>query len=116
MPELYTTAEWIPKAGQKQAFVEAWRAFAGWARTMPGAGTLRLSRDLGDATRYVSFGRWESAEAAHAWKASPEFRERMAGVQQYVAKFVPAELEIVEEVSVPASVWPPPDAEDDQYL
>lgn len=102
MSEIYTTAEWIPKAGEEDAFVDAWRAFAGWARTMPGSGTLRLSRDLGDATRYVSFGRWDSAEAAHAWKSSSEFRERMARVQQHVAKFTPAELEILEVVTGPA--------------
>jgi heme-degrading monooxygenase HmoA len=102
MPEIFTTAEWIPKDGEEEAFVAAWRKFAGWARTMPGAGTLRLSRDLGDPTRYVSFGRWESAEAAHAWKHNAEFPERMAAVQQYVAKFSPAELGIVAEVSSPA--------------
>jgi heme-degrading monooxygenase HmoA len=99
MAEMYTTAEWIPNVGEEEAFVDAWTAFAGWAGSMPGAGTLRLARDLGDATRYVSFGWWDSAESAHAWKSSPEFRERMGRVQQHVAKFSPAELEIVETVN-----------------
>jgi heme-degrading monooxygenase HmoA len=63
------------------------------------ASTLARS---GRCDALVSFGQWESAEAADAWKASPEFRERMARVQQYVAKFTPAELVIVEAVTKPA--------------
>jgi len=34
-------------------------------------------------------------DAAHAWKSSPEFRERMGRLQQHVSQFVPAELEII---------------------
>jgi heme-degrading monooxygenase HmoA len=59
---------------------------------------LRLARDLSDPNRYVSFGRWESADAAHAWKGSEEFPVRMARVQQHVAQFAPSELEIVAVV------------------
>ena len=59
---------------------------------MPGAGRLRLARDREDPSRFVSFGRWESSGAAHAWKASPDFRERMSHVQRHVAEFKPAEL------------------------
>ncbi|MFL5912434.1 MAG: putative quinol monooxygenase [Gaiellaceae bacterium] len=98
MAEIYTTGNWTPKPGEEQAFVEAWTKFADWAHSMPGAGTLRLARDSEDATKFVSFGRWESADAAHTWKASPEFPERMGRVQQHVAEFRPAELEIVAEV------------------
>ena len=98
MGEIYTTGAWAPKPGEEQAFIDAWKEFAGWANQMPGAGTLRLARDSEDPTRFVSFGRWESADAAHAWKASPEFRERMGRVQQHVAQFKPAELEIVATV------------------
>jgi heme-degrading monooxygenase HmoA len=56
---------------------------------------LRLARDLADPERFVSFGRWDSAENAHAWKSSPEFRERMGRVQAHVAEFTPDELEII---------------------
>jgi hypothetical protein len=34
----------------------------------------------------------------HAWKAAPEFRERMAAVQEHVAEFTPSELELMAEV------------------
>lgn len=99
MGEIYTTGTWTPKPGEEKAFVEAWREFAGWAGEHAGAGTLRLSRDLGDPTRFVSFGRWSSADAAHAWKADPEFGKRIGAVQQHVAAFAPSELEVVAEVS-----------------
>lgn len=102
MSEAYTTAVWVPKAGQEQAFVDAWRGFADWAQSRPGAGTLRLARDVTDATRYVSFGRWSSLEAAHVWKADAEFPARMAKVQEHVAQFMPAELEVVMTAGHPA--------------
>ena len=104
MAELITTGTWRPKAGAEDAFVAAWREFAGWASSMPGAGTLRLARDTSDPERFISFGVWESAEAAHDWKASPEFRERMARVQAHVAQFEPSELDLVATADAGATV------------
>ena len=95
MGEMYTTGTWTPNPGGEDAFVDAWLEFARWACEMPGAGTLRLARDAGDPSRFVSFGRWESMDAAHAWKSSPEFRERMGRLQRHVSEFVPAELEVI---------------------
>lgn len=95
MTEVYTTGSWKPNAGQEDAFVEAWRDFARWASDMPGAGTVRLARDLRDPERFVSFAAWESIEAVRAWKSSPEFKERMGRVQVHVDKFAPTELEVV---------------------
>src|SRR6516162_6052807 len=93
MAELVTTGTWMVDPAREEAFIEAWMAFAEWASSMPGAGTLRLGRDTADAQRFVSFGAWESAGVAHTWKRSPEFRERMARVLQHVREFHPAELD-----------------------
>ena len=95
MGDFYTTGDWTPNEGEEDAFVEAWTAFATWAAAMPGAGTLRLVRDTADPRHFVSLGDWESGDAAHDWKASPEFRERMGSVQKHVERFVPADLELV---------------------
>ena len=92
MPETYTTGEWYAKPGEEEAFMDAWREFAAWGATKPGAGTLHLTRDLAEPSRFVSFGGWRSVEQAHAWKADPEFPERMRRVQQHVAAFHPHEL------------------------
>jgi heme-degrading monooxygenase HmoA len=104
MNEIYTTGTWKPNPGSEQAFVDAWKAFAGWASGRSGAGTLRLVRDLRDPARFVSFGAWESIDEVKAWKGSPEFKERMAQVLQHVDDFRPAELELVATAEDGAAV------------
>jgi len=98
MSEVYSSGAWTAKEGEGEAFVEAWTEFARWLRTMPGAGTARLIRDLGEPRRYLSFAPWESAEAMYAWKADPEFGERIATVREHVTEFTPSELELMAEV------------------
>lgn len=95
MREVYATGSWRPKEGHEEAFVEAWCEFARWVSELDGAGTVRLSRDLRDPGRYVSFSAWESLEQMRAWKDSDEFRPRMSNVQEHVAEFTPTELEVV---------------------
>jgi heme-degrading monooxygenase HmoA len=95
MAEMITTGVWMVDGAKEAAFVEAWSAFARWASSMPGAGTLRLGHDLGESGRFVSYGAWEHADAVHSWKTTPEFRERMAQVMQYVDAFHPTELDVV---------------------
>jgi heme-degrading monooxygenase HmoA len=98
MTEAYSSGTWIAKEGEGEAFVAAWTEFARWLGTMPGAGTARLTRDLSEPRRYLSFAPWESAEAMHEWKSNPEFRQRMGAVQEHVAEFAPSEFELVAEV------------------
>jgi heme-degrading monooxygenase HmoA len=93
--EIYTTGRWKPNKEKTDAFVEAWAAFAAWASTMPGAGELRLTRDVRAEGVFLSFGAWDSADAVRAWKSGPEFRERMARVLQHVDEFEPSELAVV---------------------
>lgn len=99
-PAFYSTGSWLPHPGHEESFLEAWKAFAGWAATMPGAaGEAVLVRDLRDSDRFVSFLPWESLEAIKAWKGHPEFKERMGRVQQHVDKFAPTETEVVARVT-----------------
>jgi heme-degrading monooxygenase HmoA len=98
MSEAYSSGAWTVKEGEGEEFVAAWTVFARWLRTMPGAGTARLTRDLNEPRRYLSFAPWESADAMQAWKSNPEFRERMGSVQRHVAEFAPSEFELVSEV------------------
>ncbi|MGE5747577.1 MAG: antibiotic biosynthesis monooxygenase family protein [Solirubrobacterales bacterium] len=98
MSEVYSSGAWTAKEGEAEEVVEAWTELARWLSTMPGAGTARLTRDLSEPRRYLSFAPWESAEAMHAWKSAPEFGERMALVQKHVAEFTPTEMELVAEV------------------
>ena len=98
MGRAYATGTWTPYAGQEEAFVAAWRGFVEWAMTLPGAGRAVLTRDARDPARFVSFSDWESLDAMHAWKASPDFKPQMSRVQQYIDKFAASELEEVESV------------------
>jgi heme-degrading monooxygenase HmoA len=95
MGKIYTTGTWRPNPGKVDAFVEAWTEFAAWASQMPGAGTLRLTRDVHDVERFVSFGEWQSAEAVRGWKSAPDFNERIAQVLQHVDVFEATELAVV---------------------
>jgi heme-degrading monooxygenase HmoA len=105
--EIYTTGRWKLGAGKEDAFVDAWARFATWASGFPGAGALRLTRDLRDGDVFVSFGRWETIEAVRTWKGAPEFRERLARVLQHVDEFEPTELELVAVAEAGAAATGP---------
>ena len=46
----------------------------------------------------MSFAPWESFEAQHAWKESPEFRERIMRVRHHTDDFTPSTYELVTQV------------------
>ena len=95
MSEIYTTGRWTPAEGKVDAFVDAWAEFARWASGMPGAGTLRMTRDVRNPSMFLSLGAWESVDAVRAWKQSAEFKERLARVLQHVDEFEPSELAVI---------------------
>jgi heme-degrading monooxygenase HmoA len=99
MSTVYSSGSWRPSPGREHDFVEAWKEFAAWATRMPGAGQLRLTRDLDEQGRYVSFGDWASEDAVRAWKGSPEFKERLAHVLQHVGEFHSSPLVLVATVA-----------------
>jgi heme-degrading monooxygenase HmoA len=92
---VYTTGSWQPFPGQEEAFLAAWKEFAGWAAGLDGAGDGFLARDLRAEGRYVSFIGWDGMESVRGWKGHPEFKERMGRVQQFVDTFAPTEIEVV---------------------
>ena len=95
MAEMVTTGVWRVRDGRDTDFVEAWADFADWASAMPGSATLRLGRDVGDPSRYVSFAPWRDSASVRQWKDQPQFGERLARVMQLVDSLEPAELEVV---------------------
>jgi heme-degrading monooxygenase HmoA len=97
MAEVYSSGTWKTKDGEDEQFVAAWTEFAKWMSTMPGAGTARLTKDMDNPGHYTSFAPWESADAMHAWKSDPAFREKMGAVQAHVSEFTPHEMELVAQ-------------------
>jgi heme-degrading monooxygenase HmoA len=102
--EYFTTGRWTVSPENREAFVDAWSEFAGWASAKPGAGTLTLMRDLDDPELFISIGDWETVDAIRGWKGSPEFRERIAHVLQYVSEFDPRNLGLVATAENRAAV------------
>jgi heme-degrading monooxygenase HmoA len=98
MADVYTTGSWRPFPGAEEPFLGAWKEFAAWACTHPGARHATLARDLRDPERFVSFIAWDDIESVRAWKSSPEFKSRMSRVQEHIDKFAPTELEVVAAV------------------
>lgn len=95
MADVYTTGSWRPFEGREHDFLHEWRSFMAWAVSLPGAGRVVLARDLRDPGRFVSLAEWEDLESVRAWKSSPEFKPRMARVQEHIDEFAPTELEVV---------------------
>jgi heme-degrading monooxygenase HmoA len=114
MYEIFTAGRFEVEPGNEEAFVDAWSEFAAWASQRPGAGTLRLFRDVRNAGRFVSQGQWDDADAIRAWKSSAEFKERIGRVVSQATEFEPTELVTlvkvtggtVEALSPPAEMEP----------
>jgi heme-degrading monooxygenase HmoA len=92
MYEIFTHGRFEVDAANEQAFVGAWTEFATWASEQPGAGTLRLVRDVRNPGRFVSFGQWDDADSVRAWKSAVEFKERIGRVVKNAKEFEPTEL------------------------
>ena len=103
MGDIYTSGTWKPNPGSEEAFIDAWAEFAAWGSSMPGAGTLRLTRDLESPEQFLSLGDWESTDAARAWKNSAEFSERIARVLQHCAEFHSANYTVVASATAGAA-------------
>jgi heme-degrading monooxygenase HmoA len=74
MAEIYTVGMWKAKAGEEREFIEAWREFAAWGSTMPGVGTLRLTRDANDPSRFLSFAPWKASRRSTPGRARTSSR------------------------------------------
>jgi heme-degrading monooxygenase HmoA len=89
--EIYTSGRFQVEQSNESAFVEAWSEFAAWVSQRPGAGTLRLFRDVRNAGRFVALGEWDDADAVREWKSSAEFKERMGRMVREATEFEPTE-------------------------
>jgi len=106
MAETYTNGTWLVKTGEEDAFVAEWKNFVGWGKTMAGSGTFHLVRDRDHPDRYMSFADWESFDAQKAWKALPDFPERIGRVRSHCVDFQPSVYELVARVESDERVPP----------
>jgi heme-degrading monooxygenase HmoA len=110
MYEIFTHGRFEVEPGNEVAFVEAWSEFAAWASERPGAGTLRLVRDVRNAGRFFSLGQWDDADAIGAWKSSAEFKERLGRVVRQATEFEPTgQVTLVKVRAGPVEALSPPE-------
>jgi len=114
MYEIFTYGRFEVEPANEDAFVEAWSEFAVWISQRPGNRSVRLMRDIRNAGRLVSVGRWDDAEAVRAFKGSAEFKEQLGRVVKLAKDFEPTELVTLvkategssEKLSPPAGLEP----------
>jgi heme-degrading monooxygenase HmoA len=94
----------MAKTGEEEAFIAAWTEFAEWMKTQPGVRTMRLVRDVKEPAKFISFADWDGIESIHAWKATDEFKQRIANVKQHTDEFTAAEAELAVTVGETAPV------------
>jgi len=99
MYEIFTFGRFEVPQENEQAFIEAWSEFAAWASSRSGARTLRIARDVRNPGRFVSFGRWDDADAVQAWKSSDEFKQRLGRLVKQSSEFEPTELVVLKRVA-----------------
>ena len=104
MTEAYTMGFWTAKAGEEDALVAAWTEFAEWIKEQPGVRTLRLVRDIKEPAKFISFADWDGMDSVHAWKATPEFKERIGRVKQHTDEFTAVEAELAVKIAEAAPV------------
>jgi heme-degrading monooxygenase HmoA len=96
---LYTSGDRFVKTGREEDFVDAWRDLAEWTATEAAPGTsAMLLRDRDDASRFRSFGPWESIEQAEGWRQSEGFASRVSRIRGMVERFEAHALDVVASV------------------
>ncbi len=109
MYEIFTYGRFEVEPENEPAFVEAWSEFAAWISRRPGNQSVRLTRDIRNAGRLVSVGKWDDAEAVRAFKSSPEFKEGLGRVVALAKDFEPTELVtlVTAKDGTPETLSPP---------
>ena len=96
--KLYTLGIWKTKSGKEQTFIEEWTSFARWSsENIAGAGKAYLLQDEKDASRFISFGPWESEQVIQRWRESAPFKEFVGRIKLICEDFQPNTLRAVSE-------------------
>lgn len=83
--DLYTVGIWRIKAGREDDFAKAWEELLNWtAKNQPGSKGAYMLQDPADPQRFITFGLWESEEAAAAWRTTPRLQKYGATIGDMV--------------------------------
>lgn len=95
MVEFFTYTTWRVRPGLEEEFVRCWEEWSYWSQVEGLVGQARLLRDADDPRSFLSFGKWTSVAAVHAWRARPGYAERVARLQELVESFEPRTYEVL---------------------
>jgi heme-degrading monooxygenase HmoA len=74
----YSSGNWIVTSGHEKEFVERWTEFLEWTRSSYAElQTAQLIQDHADPRHFISFARWDSADALNQWRSRPEFATKL---------------------------------------
>jgi heme-degrading monooxygenase HmoA len=95
----YSVTIWVVKPGREDDFVRAWRELADHtARQMVGRKErTKLLRDRDQPNRFVTMAPWDSAATLRAWRAGPEFGQRITEMRALLEDFTPMTLDDATE-------------------
>jgi heme-degrading monooxygenase HmoA len=94
---LYSSNEWIVRAGNEDEFLRTWAEFSRWGRGLaPGSGHTRLLRDGNNPRRFVSFGDWDSESLAMV-RSQPEYGAFNRRLEELVESVTRSTLDLMVE-------------------
>ena len=96
--KIWTLGRWTAKAGQEDAFVAAWEAFARATKVDAPDTWAVLARDRDIPQVFYSFGPWPSLEAIERWRGSEAFQQGIANVRNHLESFEPHTLDTAVEI------------------
>lgn len=71
---------WIVKPGREEEFIRRWSDFEEWSAAEGLSAHAKLLRDVGEPSRLISFGPWETLAAIRRWRLLPGFQEHLGGL------------------------------------
>jgi heme-degrading monooxygenase HmoA len=96
---VYTLGVWRVREGREQEFVAAWDALAQWTLESGYETHGTLIRDRADASRFISFGPWRSAEEVERWRGDPGYAEHYRRIEAALESFEPGTYDVVMRIS-----------------
>jgi quinol monooxygenase YgiN len=95
MTGVWTHGTWTVKAGQEEAFVEAWSKLARASLGRFGTAPPTILRDRDRPNVFVTFGPFASIEDVDDFRASDLFREGVGTIRPLLESFEAATLDEV---------------------
>ena len=95
MEHAYTHTTWTVTPENEAEFVQRWQDWAQWSHHAGLQAHATLLRDVDNPVSHVSFGRWESVNAARDWRLLTGYEERVKALGSVVERFEPRTLIVV---------------------